>query len=94
MQINTKRIGMVEAMGQNLVIFTPDECTNPSWDLGDLSVQFVVGSPNITIRTNCRGDSSANLVGVEAISFVHEALGEVIRRMKTVEVLKHTGDGY
>ena len=46
MQINTKRIGMVEALGQDLIVITPDGA-DPEREHAELAVSYVPGSNTI-----------------------------------------------
>jgi hypothetical protein len=83
MQIRTKRVGRVEGLGQDMLVVTPDG-VNPEDEHGQLAISHVAGSKLVMLRTNCQSDSSANLIGIEAVRHVHEALGVVLQKM-TVE---------
>ncbi len=62
------------------VIITP-EGSDRKDARSPLAVTFTQGVPNVALMTNCRGDSSANLLGIAAIRHVHAALGEALKQL-------------
>lgn len=78
MQVYDKCVGMVGSTGRTIRVFTPDGA-DPTNEHGSLSVWFEPGRPNAHLRTNSPFDSSANLIGLDAVKHVHEALGEILR---------------
>jgi hypothetical protein len=85
MQVHPKHVGMVEALGRTITIFTPDG-DDPSGEKG-LHVSFCGGVPIITVR-DARLDREVSVSSAHDISFLRDACDEVLKRLSCESAAK------
>jgi hypothetical protein len=81
MKQHIKRVGLVEAVGRNLLILSPDHSPGNDDEHASGVVTHEVGSKTVSIQSNLPREGPLHLTTPEAIRHTRDALTEVLKRM-------------